>query len=152
MMDSWTTGTSDLEVSQDPCNTTFVHFRTLMSTTQQYFGLGGIELIGTDTFKYQDKIAFRYCFQTWKVFNKEQNLIETDRFHVWSEAVDTAYKIAVAHVYRGHNEPYQPEVDASENGGRYEVALDEQHREVIVDTEEDWNTLMYGNRDDFYHG
>jgi len=141
-----------LDVSQDPCNTTFVHYRTLMSNQQQYFGLGGIELIGTDTFKYQDRIAFRYCFQAWKVFSIKENLIETDRFYVWSDAVDKAYRIAVAHVYRGHNEPYQPEVDASENGGRYEVDLNEQHREVIVDTEEDWNTLTYGNRDDFYHG
>ena len=151
-MDTYGTGTRGLEVSQDPCHTTFVHFRTLMSTKQQFFGLGGIELIGTDTFKYQDHIAFRYCFQAWKVFDKEQNLIETDRFHVWSDAVDTAYRIAVTHVYRGHNEKYQPEVDAGENGGRYEVDLNEQHREVIIDTEEDWNTLTYGNRDDFYHG
>jgi hypothetical protein len=123
-----------------------------MSNKQQFNGLGGIELIGTDTFKYQDDVAFRYCFQAWKVFSIEDNLIETDRFHVWSDSVDKAYKIAVAHVYRGHNEPYQPEVDAGENGGRYEVDLDQQLREIIVDTKEDWNTLMYGHRDDFYLG
>jgi len=123
-----------------------------MSNKQQFSGLGGIELIGTDTFKYQDDVAFRYCFQAWKVFSIEDNLIETDRFHVWSDSVDKAYKIAVAHVYRGHNEPYQPEVDAGENGGRYEVDLDQQLREITVDTKEDWNTLMYGHRDDFYLG
>lgn len=120
--------------------------------TQQYLGLGGIELIGTDTFKYKDRTAFRYCFQTWKVYNIEENTIETDRFYVWADAVDVAYKIAVEHVYRGFNEPYHEAVDCGEGGGRYEVELDEQHREVIVDTEEQWYHLMCGNRDNFYLG
>ena len=119
---------------------------------EQYHGLGGIELIGTDTFKYQDKIAFRYCFQTWKAYSIKDNLIETDRFYVWADAVDVAYKIAVDHVYRELNAPYHEAVDSGEGGGRYEVDLNEQHREVIVDTEEQWYHLMYGNRDNFYLG
>lgn len=119
---------------------------------EQYLGLGGIELIGTDTFKYQDKIAFRYCFQTWKVYSIEENTIETDRFYVWADAVDVAYKIAVDHVYRELNAPYHEAVDCGEGGGRYEVKLDEQHREVEVETEEQWYHLMYGNRDNFYLG
>jgi len=77
---------------------------------------------------------------------------ETDRFYVWADAVDKAYKIAVDHVYRELNAPYHEAVDAGEGGGRYDVELDEQHREVEVDTEEQWYHLMYGNRDDFYLG
>jgi hypothetical protein len=119
---------------------------------EKYLGLGGIELIGTDTFKYKDQTAFRYCFQTWKAYNIQENTIETDRFYVWADAVDKAYKIAVDHVYRELNAPYHEAVDAGEGGGRYEVELDEQHREVEVDTEEQWYHLMYGNRDDFYLG
>ena len=119
---------------------------------EKYLGLGGIELIGTDTFKYKNQTAFRYCFQTWKAYNIQENTIETDRFYVWADAVDKAYKIAVEHVYREFNAPYHEAVDAGEGGGRYEVELDEQHREVIVDTEEQWYHLMYGNRDDFYLG
>ncbi len=119
---------------------------------EQYLGLGGIELIGTDTFKYKENTAFRYCFQTWKVFNIQENLIETDRFYVWADSVDKAYKIAVEHVYREHNAPYHEAVDSGEGGGRYEVDLNEQHREVEVETEEQWYTLMYGHRDDFYLG
>lgn len=120
--------------------------------TQQYLGLGGIELIGTCTFKHKDQTAFRYCFQTWKVFNIEENVIDTDRFHVWADSVDEAYKIAVDHVYRPLNQPYHECVDAGEGGGRYEVDLNEQHREVEVETYEQWYTLMNGNRDDFYLG
>lgn len=120
--------------------------------TQQYFGLGGIELIGTCTFKYKDQVAFRYCFQTWRVINIEENLIETDRFHVWSDAVDKAYKIAVDHVYRELNAPYHEAVDTGEGGGLYEVNLNQQHREVEVETDEQWYHLMYGHRDDFYLG
>lgn len=120
--------------------------------TEQYRGLGGIELIGTDTFKYKNQTAFRYCFQTWKAYNIQENTIETDRFYVWADAVDVAYKIAVDHVYRELNQPYHECVDAGEGGGRYDVELDEQHREVEVDTEEQWYHLMYGNRDDFYLG
>jgi len=119
---------------------------------EQYLGLGGIELIGTDTYKYENKTAFRYCFVSWKVVSTEHNLIETDRFYVWADAVDTAYKIAVEHVYRGLNERYHEAVDAGEGGGLYEVSLDEQHREVEVETEEQWYHLMYGNRDNFYLG
>ena len=119
---------------------------------EKYLGLGGIELIGTDTFKYKNQTAFRYCFQTWKAYNIQENTIETDRFYVWADAVDKAYKIAVDHVYRELNAPYHEAVDAGEGGGRYDVELDEQHREVEVDTEEQWYHLMYGNRDDFYLG
>jgi len=119
---------------------------------EQYLGLGGIELIGTDTFKYKNQTAFRYCFQTWKVFNIQDNTIETDRFYVWADSVDKAYKIAVDHVYREHNARHHEAVDSGEGGGRYEVDLNEQHREVEVETEEQWYTLMYGNRDDYYLG
>ena len=119
--------------------------------SQRFLGLAEISLIGTDTYRFQDKFAFRYHFSSWKAVNREQGLIETDRFYVWADAVDSAYSIAVKHVYRALNEPYQPEVDSGEGGSLFEADYDEQHREIILDNIEDWKCIVEGNRQDLYY-
>lgn len=119
--------------------------------TQQFLGLAEISLIGTDTYKYKNRTAFRYCFSTWKVVNKEENLIETDRFYVWADAVDVAYKIAVDHVYRPLNARLHECVDSGEGGSLFEADYDEQHREITLDCEEDWSLIVEGNRQELYY-
>jgi hypothetical protein len=117
----------------------------------QFNGLGEISLIGTDSYTFKGRIAHRYHFATWKVVNIEKNLVESDRFYVWADAVDLAYKIAVNHVYRGFNEPFHPAVDSGEGGSLYEGDYDQQHREIELDSEEDWSCIVEGNYKELYY-
>lgn len=111
--------------------------------TKQFLGLAEISLIGTDTFKYQDKVAFRYCFQTWRALNPSENdLVDTDRFYVWADSPDAAFKLAVDYVYRELNAPYDDAIQPGEGGSRYDGELDEQHREIILDSLDDWYDVV----------
>jgi hypothetical protein len=123
----------------------------------KFLGLAEINLIGTCTFKFEDKIAFRYAFSSARVIEHGgEKMLQTDRFYVWAEAVDTAYKIAVDHVYRALNQRYHGAVDPGEGGSLYNCEIDEQHKEVQIDNERDWQQLIYSgnfeNRNEFYLG
>ena len=111
--------------------------------TDKFYGLGSISLISTTTYKFEDNYAFRYCFQTWRVIDTSNNEVESDRFYVWADAVDTAYKYAVEHVYR-EGMPKHPCIDEGEGGSRVSMGLnlDLQHKEIVIETQEEWNELM----------
>ena len=107
--------------------------------TQKFLGLAEIAIIGTDTFKYKERIAHRYHFTSWRAVNPaEGNEIVTDRFYVWADSPDQAYKYAVEHVYREHNAPISECIDRGEGGSLFDADLDEQHKELVLDSYEDW--------------
>lgn len=111
--------------------------------TKQFLGLAEISLIGTDTFRYQDKVAWRYHFSSWKALNPAENdLVDTDRFYVWASSPDVAFKLAVDYVYREHNSRPDDAIQSGEGGSRYSGELDEQHREIILDSLEDWYDVV----------
>ena len=111
--------------------------------TKQFLGLAEISLIGTDTYKYQDKVAFRYHFATWRALNpSESDLVDTDRFYVWADSPDVAFKLAVDYVYRPLNSRFDEAIQPGEGGSRYDGELDEQHREIILDSLEDWYDVV----------
>jgi len=115
--------------------------KTIM--TKQFLGLAGISIIGTDTFKYKERFAHRYHFSSWRALNPaESDLVETDRFYVWADSPDQAYKYAVEHVYRPHNAPISECIDRGEGGSLYDGDLDEQHREIILDSLDDWYDVV----------
>ena len=124
---------------------------------QAFLGLAELNLIGTDAYRFKDKIAHRYCFQSARVIDHGgRKMLETDRFYVWGESVDTVYKIAVDHMYRDKNAIPHDQVDRGEGGSLYEQEIDEQHKEVNVDSYDDWYKLMNASngfeRDGFYLG
>lgn len=123
---------------------------------QKFLGLAELNLIGTDTYRFKDKFAHRYCFQSARViFRNGEKLLETDRFYVWGEGIDTVYKIAVDHMFAPINSVPHDCVDYGEGGGLYDAEIDEQHREIEIDNEKDWYELMnasngFERRDNFY--
>jgi hypothetical protein len=124
---------------------------------QKFLGLAEINLIGTCTYRFGEKFAHRYCFNSARVIQHGgEQMLQTDRFYVWAEAADTAYKIAVNHVYRAPNQRYHGAVDPGEGGSLYNCEIDEQHKEVQIYNEKDWRQLIYsGNfedRNEFYLG
>ena len=111
--------------------------------TKQFLGLAEISIIGTDTFKYKERVAHRYHFSSWRALNPaESDLVETDRFYVWADSPDQAYKYAVEYVYREHNAPISESIDRGEGGSLYDGELDEQHRELVLETYEDWCSVV----------
>lgn len=124
---------------------------------EAFLGLAELNLIGTDTYRFKEKFAHRYCFQSARVIDHGgTKMLETDRFYVWAESIDTAYKIAVDHMYRDKNKIPHDAVDRGEGGSLYEQEIDEQHKEIILDSYDDWYKLMNASngfeRDDFYLG
>lgn len=124
---------------------------------QKFLGLVELNLIGTDTFRFKEKFAHRYCFQSARVVEHVgQKMLETDRFYVWGESIDTVYKIAVDHIFRPLNSVPHQRVDSGEGGGLYHAEINEQHKEIEIDNEDDWNKLINAEnafeRDAFYLG
>jgi hypothetical protein len=124
---------------------------------QKFLGLAELNLIGTDTYRFEDKFAHRYCFQSARVVTRGgEQLLETNRFYVWGESIDTVYKIAVDHMFAPINSVPHDCVDYGEGGGLYDAEIDEQHKEIIIDNYDDWYKLMNAentfDRNAFYLG
>ena len=124
---------------------------------EKFLGLAELNLIGTDTYRFKHKCAHRYCFQSARVVTRGgQDLLETDRFYVWGESIDTVYKIAVDHMFASINSIPHNCVDYGEGGSLYEAEINEQHREIELDNEKDWDDLVTaGNcfeRREYFYG
>lgn len=132
------------------------HFTSFFTNMQKFLGLAELNLIGTWTYRYKDKFAHRYCFQSARVVTRgEEKLLETNRFYVWGENIDTVYKIAVDHMFAPINSVPHDCVDYGEGGGLYDAEIDEQHKEIELNNEKDWNNLVtagncFERRDNFY--
>lgn len=113
-------------------------------SSQQLFGLGEIALVATKTFRYKDQFLFRYYFHTWKkVEHCGQDSVLFEKFFVRSDAADTAYKIAVQHLYRELNERIEGAQFicgslVAVGDKQYEVSLNVQHEETVFDDAEDF--------------
>lgn len=112
-------------------------------TLEKLFGLGEISLYATKTFRYKDQYVFRYYFNTWKqISHCGKTCILLEKFFVHATAVDTAYKIAVKHLYRELNEKIDGAYLISDSlvavgTEKYDFEHNAQHSEMIFDNKED---------------